>query len=117
MRRMTRLLAVCLAAVMLLGSVPAFALPDILNANRWPDPRNSGETDVISYDWAYRAFVLPGIDSGDYLESTRKTWSSYNTFINSNVSLPYLAGENEDAEAGTLFQNVLQFPQSAQHTE
>ena len=40
MKRFTRIIASILAVILLLGSVSVYALPDILNTNRWPDPGN-----------------------------------------------------------------------------
>lgn len=117
MKRFTRMIASILAVMLLLGSVPVHALPDILDTNRWPDPGHSQET-IINYDWAYRAMVIPELDSGRYADATKEKWSNEYTFHSRN-DLPYLTGQGESAAEGTLFRwynNSFIVPSDAVHT-
>lgn len=114
MRRKTRVVAAILAVVLLLGSTPAFALPDALNSNRWPDPSNSGDTsDVISYGWAYRTMVIPEYNSNSYSNNYSSTWYNSYNFVGTQ-SLPYKASDSN----GTLYRLYGDFvvPTGALHT-
>lgn len=117
MKRFTRMIASILAVMLLLGSVPVHALPDILDTNRWPDPGHSQET-IITYDWAYRAMVIPELDSSRYADTTKEKWSNEYTFSN-RFNLPYLTGQEESAAEGTLFRwypGNFTVPKDAVHT-
>ena len=117
MKRFTRIIASILAVILLLGSVSVYALPDILNTNRWPDPGNNQET-IITYDWAYRAMVIPELDSSRYADTTKEKWSNEYTFSN-RFNLPYLTGQGESAAEGTLFRwypGNFTVPKDAVHT-
>ena len=117
MKRFTRIIASILAVILLLGSVSVYALPDILNTNRWPDPGNNQET-IITYDWAYRAMVIPELDSSRYADTTKEKWSNEYTFSN-RLNLPYPTGQGESAAEGTLFRwypGNFTVPKDAVHT-